>query len=478
MTNKNNTNNQTSFVRFRPRQRINLLIFGDLISSGIALIAALFLWSLHDDWLSFSYEFIAARTPTWFFFLPLLWIFMLLELYDIRRSTSMQDTIRAILFAALLCFTAYLFIYFAAEPSIQLPRRAIAYFIPLATALTLLWRRLYIAIFTNGPFVRRILILGAGDAGKLIMKELLQQPAKSMELVGFVDDNPELQNIDIDGYKVLGDRTDLMKIVSRYLVTDVICAISKDIHPELVQILIKLEENGYEVSTMSQIYEEITGKIPAQLMDSEWLIKTFYSEAHSSASYALSKRFIDLVAGLVGTFFYITLLPILALLIFIESGAPIFIRQTRVGKNGKPYTMIKFRTMSKKSQDAGNDLTLTAINDPRITKAGKLLRKSHLDELPQFWIILKGEMSLVGPRAEINSIAEQFEKDIPFYRARFMSKPGLTGWAQIHQNYAATTEETAEKLRYDLYYIKHRSLILDLQIIVRTVSNVLGLKGR
>lgn len=477
MTNKT-TNNQASFVRFRPKQRINLLLFGDLFAAGIALMTSLFLWSLHDDWLSFSYEFIAARTPIWFFFLPLLWIFLLLQLYDIRRATSMQDTVRAILFSALLSFAAYLFIYFAAEPSIQLPRRAIAYFIPLATILTLTWRRIYIAIFTNGPFVRRVLILGAGDAGKIIMKELLEQPSKSMELVGFVDDNPELNNQEIGGYKVLGDRTDLMKIVSRYLVTDVICAISKDIHPDLVQILIKLEENGYEVSTMSQIYEEITGKIPAQLMDSEWLIKIFYSEAHSSASYALSKRFIDLIAGLVGTFIYSLLLPIIAIAIFIESGTPIFIRQSRVGKNGAPYPMIKFRTMHKKNRVVGNDLTLTAINDPRITKVGKFLRKSHLDELPQFWIILKGGMSLVGPRAEIDFIADEFEKNIPFYRARFLAKPGLTGWAQIHQDYAATTEETAEKLRYDLYYIKHRSLILDLQIIVRTVSNVLGLKGR
>jgi len=478
MSKTSNNKNQSSFVRFRPRQRINLLIIGDLISSALALLIALLLWSLHDEWLSFSYEFIVGRTPFWFFFLPLLWIFLLLELYDIRRATSMQDTLRTILFAALLCFAAYLFIYFAVEPSIQLPRRAIAYFIPLATAFTLIWRRLYIAIFTNGPFIRRVVIVGAGDAGKLIMEELLAQPSKSMELVGFVDDDSALHNQDISGFTVFGDRNDLMQIVSRYLVTDVICAISKDIHPELVQILIKLEENGYEVSTMSQIYEEITGKIPAQMMDSEWLIKTFYSEAHSSASYALSKRFIDLLAGLVGTVLFIIFLPAIALAIFLESGTPIFIRQNRIGKNGKPYTMNKFRTMSKKNKIADQDITLTVVNDPRITKVGKILRRSHLDELPQFLTIFKGEMSLVGPRAEIDIIAEKFERDIPFYRARFLAKPGLTGWAQIHQDYAATTEETAEKLRYDLYYIKHRALILDLQIIVRTVSNVLGLKGR
>jgi exopolysaccharide biosynthesis polyprenyl glycosylphosphotransferase len=467
---------QSTFVRFRPRQRINLLILGDLVASGIALTIALFLWSLYDEWLTFSFEFITARTPLWFFFLPLLWIFLLLELYDLRRAENIQDTIRAILFSSAFCFIAYLFIYFAVEPSIQLPRRAIAYFIPLAAILTFIWRRLYIGIFTTGPFKRRILIVGAGNAGRMILRELLNQPVQTMELVGFVDDNPELQNFNIESYKVLGNRHDLPQIVSRYLVTDIICAISDDMHPELIQALIKLEEIGYEISTMSQVYEEVTGKIPAQMMDSDWLIKTFYSEAHSSESFALSKRFIDIIVGLIGCIFYLIAYPFIALAVFIDTGAPVFIRQNRIGKNGQPYKMVKFRTMTKHSKN--QDIELTKVNDVRITSIGKVLRKSHLDELPQFFTILKGEMSLVGPRAEIDVLVEKFEQEIPFYRARFLAKPGLTGWAQIHQDYAATTEETLEKLQYDLYYIKHRSLILDLQIMVRTVSNVLGLKGR
>jgi exopolysaccharide biosynthesis polyprenyl glycosylphosphotransferase len=474
---KNPPSPQPSFVRFRPRQRINLLILGDLVASGIALTTSLFLWSLYDEWLSFSFEFIANRTPLWFFSLPILWIFLLLELYDLRRAENIQDTIRAIVFSSVFCFIAYLVIYFAVEPSIQLPRRAIAYFIPIAALLTFIWRRLYISIFTTGPFKRRIIILGAGNAGQMIMEELLKQPSPTLELVGFVDDDPELQSADMNGYKVLGNRHDLSKIVARYLVTDIICAISNDIHPELIQILIKLEENGYEISTMSQVYEEITGKVPAQMMDSEWLIKTFYSEAHSSASFALSKRMIDVAVGIVGTILYFFSFPFIAALILIDTGRPIFIRQNRIGMNGIAYKIVKFRTMTKKSSSS-DDIQLTVVNDTRITKIGKLLRRSHFDELPQFFIILKGEMSLVGPRAEIDVLVEKFEQEIPFYRARLLAKPGLTGWAQIHQDYAATAEETLEKLQYDLYYIKHRSLILDLQIMVRTVSNVLGLKGR
>ena len=470
-------NPQSNFVRFRPRQRINLLILGDLVASGIALMIALFLWSLYDEWLTFSFEFITARTPFWFFLLPLLWIFLLLELYDLRRAENLQNIIRAIALSSVISFAAYLVVYFAVEPSIQLPRRAIAYFIPLAALFTFLWRRIYIALFTTGVFKRRIIIVGAGMAGRLILDELLQQSLSTIEVIGFVDDNPELHNTQIHDFKVLGNRSELNDIVENYFVTDVICAISNDIHPELVQILIKLEENGYEVSTMSHIYEEITGKIPAQMMDSDWLIKNFYSEAHSSASFALSKRVIDILAGLIGTIGYILLCPIISLLIVLESGTPIFIQQTRIGLNGKPYNMVKFRTMTVAKQPNGT-IQPTKVNDERITKIGRLLRKSHLDELPQFFIILKGEMSLVGPRAEIDILVDKFEQEIPFYRARLLAKPGLTGWAQIHQDYAATTEETLEKLQYDLYYIKHRSLILDLQILVRTVSNVLGLRGR
>lgn len=477
MANRAAATSQNNFVRFRPRQRINLLILGDLVASGIALSISLFLWSLYDDWLTFSLEFITARTPVWFFLLPFIWIFLLLELYDLRRAENLQSTIRAIGFASIFSFAAYLVVYFAAEPSIQLPRRAIAYFIPLTALLTFIWRRLFIAFFTTGLFKRRVIILGAGHAGRLILSELLKQPVKTMEVIGFVDDNPDLLHTEVDGYEVLGNRNDLLNLVAEQLATDIVCAISNNFQPGLVQILIKLEEDGYEISTMSQIYEEITGKIPAQMMDSEWLIKNFYSEAHLSASFAMSKRLIDIIVGLIGTVGYLLLSPMIALAIFIESGTPIFIKQNRIGLNGRPYQMVKFRTMAMNGQPNGK-IQPTQVNDTRITKIGKLLRKSHLDELPQFFIILKGQMAVVGPRAEIDVLVKKFEQEVPFYRARFLAKPGLTGWAQIHQDYAATTEETLEKLQYDLFYIKHRSLILDLQILVRTIRNVLGLRGR
>jgi len=170
-------------------------------------------------------------------------------------------------------------------------------------------------------------------------------------------------------------------------------------------------------------------------------------------------------------------LPFLALAIVIDSGAPVFFIQNRLGKSGKSYQIIKFRTMGQNAEKDGK-VQITVENDNRITRVGWFLRKSHLDEWPQFINVLKGEMSLVGPRAERSELVRELQEKIPFYRARLLIKPGITGWAQINFGYAVSVEDTAVKLEYDLYYIKHRNLITDLVIMLRTVGSVVGFRGQ
>jgi lipopolysaccharide/colanic/teichoic acid biosynthesis glycosyltransferase len=193
--------------------------------------------------------------------------------------------------------------------------------------------------------------------------------------------------------------------------------------------------------------------------------------------YDLLKRLIDIIGGLMGLIVLIVLSPFLALATAIDSGVPILYAQDRLGKGGRPFTIYKFRTMY---QDAEADGTpqQTAEGDNRVTRVGGFLRATHLDELPQFWNVLRGDMSLVGPRAERAQLIAEYQKQIPFYRARLLVKPGLTGWAQINYGYVASVTETGVKLEYDLYYIKHRSLMLDVTIILRTISTVLSRKGR
>jgi len=200
-------------------------------------------------------------------------------------------------------------------------------------------------------------------------------------------------------------------------------------------------------------------------------------EARVSKFYELGKRILDIIGGFIGTMVFLFFYPFIALLILIDSGSPITYVQIRSGKSGKPYRMLKFRTMYQDAEKDGQ-VQLTQEKDTRITKIGMFLRRTHIDELPQFLNVLQGVMSMVGPRSERPEWISEFQKQIPFYRARLLVKPGITGWAQVNYSYYATVEEMAIKLEYDLYYLKHRNLYMDLTILLRTVGQVLRFKGR
>jgi lipopolysaccharide/colanic/teichoic acid biosynthesis glycosyltransferase len=179
----------------------------------------------------------------------------------------------------------------------------------------------------------------------------------------------------------------------------------------------------------------------------------------------------------VGLFVCLLLTPFTAILILLDSGFPILYSQVRSGMNGKTYNIYKFRTMRRDAEKNGK-VQVTVEHDDRITHVGNILRRSHIDELPQFWNVLLGHMSIVGPRAERPELIIEYQKQIPLYRARLLAKPGITGWAQINYGYTSTTIQTVIKLEYDLYYIKHRNLLMDITIILRTITQVIGFQGR
>jgi lipopolysaccharide/colanic/teichoic acid biosynthesis glycosyltransferase len=196
-----------------------------------------------------------------------------------------------------------------------------------------------------------------------------------------------------------------------------------------------------------------------------------------SVVYEALKRLLDILGGLLGLAVLLPISPIIAVAILLDSGVPILYSQDRVGKGGRDFTIHKFRTMHRDAEADGS-YNPASENDVRVTKFGRFLRRTHLDEFPQFWNVLRGDMSLVGPRAERAQLVPEYQKQVPFYRARLLVKPGLTGWAQINYGYVVNVKETAVKLEYDLYYIKHRSLLMDITIMLRTVGTVLGRKGR
>ncbi len=462
-------------VRLRPVERRLIMILGDLLGGYLALLAALYLWAQKDQWLHFSWNFLRERPPFWYWFLPVLWILLINELYDIRRASNWRDILRGILIGAAAGAGFYLIIFFLSEPD-SLPRRGVAIFILCTVALTFLWRLIYIKIFTHPQFMRQVLVVGAGKAGGTLCSVVDGIKPPPFHVVGLIDDNPAKIGTQIECFSVLGGSEQLEALAVQNGITDVIVAISGEMRPEMFRALVNVQEKGIAIHSMPAIYEELLGRVPIFLLQSDWILRSFVDQAQAGGLYDVIKRLLDLIGGLIGSILLLILFPLVALLTLIETGWPVIFTQRRLGMFGEEYWTFKFRTMVKEAAQEKAQVTIT--NDRRITRVGRILRKSHLDEWPQFWNVLRGEMSLVGPRPEQSELVEALQTNIPFYRARLLVKPGITGWAQVNFGYAATVEDTAVKLEYDLYYIKHRSLLLDLVIMLRTFGAVVGFSGR
>lgn len=464
------------FLRLLPGERRFILILGDLLVCVLSLIIALYFWAQKDQWLNFSLQFLRERAPLWYYFLPALWIVLMIELYDVRRASRKKDTLIGIGIAAAVFAILYLILYFTSSPN-SLPRIGVAVFIIAVTTLTLIWRHIYIAIFTAPQFMRRVLIVGAGKAGSTIAQVVHGMWPIPFFLVGLIDDDSEKIGAQIEGFPVLGSSQDIDKIISQQGITDIILAISGEMKQEMFEALLKTEEEGIELTTAAATYEELLGRVPIFLLQSDWILRSFVDQAHASGFFEVIKRLIDIIGGLFGVIVLLFLFPLISLAISLDTGRPILFLQSRLGKNGRTYKIFKFRTMFQDAEKDGK-ARVTTVNDERITRVGLFLRRSHLDEWPQFINVVRGEMSLVGPRAERSELVEDLQLRVPFYRARLMVKPGITGWAQINFGYAATVEETAVKLEYDLFYIKNRNLLMDINILLRTVGNMLKFKGQ
>jgi exopolysaccharide biosynthesis polyprenyl glycosylphosphotransferase len=462
--------------RLRPRERRTLLLFVDFLMAVIAIIIASYVWSMADSFQPLSLSFL-GRLPSWFFLLPFFWPLLMARLYDEHRARDPRQTLRNIAFSALIGLGFYMMFYFTYRTPKSLPRIGVASFIISVFVLTLLWRLLYIRIFTAPQFMRRVLLVGAGDTGKIMLKIINQIKPHPYIMVGIIDDDPQKIGKMIEGYEVFGGCDVLIKAICDHQITDLIVAISGQMQGGMFQALLDAQEVGTEIIRMPVAYEELLHRVPIRYLEAEWILRSFVDKARSETFSEMLKRGLDILGGLVGILFLLILFPFVAIAILVESGKPILYKQTRMGRGGQLYNIHKFRTM-RQDAEADGQPQWAEENDRRATKVGLFLRKTHIDEIPQFYNVLHGEMSLVGPRAERPELVEWFQKHVPFYRARLLVRPGMTGWAQVNQQYASTVDETIEKLEYDLYYIMHRNFLMDLRIIVRTPSLVLSLRGR
>lgn len=462
--------------RLGASERVLILLVGDILMAVAAFLLSLYFWAAGDAWMQFSIEFITDRPPIWYFLLPLFWVILLVELYDVHRASNPYETLKGIGLAFTIYTLIYLIIYFTSEPN-SLPRRGVSFFILFAAILTLIWRMIYIQLFTSPRLLRRVLIVGAGKAGETLVKVVSEQWPPPFNVIGLVDDDPNKQGKKFGNFTVIGDSQSLIQLIKDQEITDLILAISGEMKGNMFRSILTAQEMGVDLSIMPQVYEDLLTRVPIFLLEAEWIVRSFVEKTRTSSLYQLSKSLIDFMGGLIGIFIMMGFFPLISLAIILESGFPIFFTQNRMGQGGQTYKIIKFRTMDRDAERDGV-IRMAEENDDRVTKFGWFLRKTHLDELPQFINVVRGDMSLVGPRAERPVLVEYFQKQIPFYRARLLVKPGITGWAQINYGYAGNVDETAIKLEYDLYYIEHRNLFMDISIILRTIWTVLGFKGQ
>ena len=460
----------------QPSEQRWLLIIGDLLMGLIALFLSLYFWAAGDAWMNFSIEFLRSRPEFWYYLLPLLWIILIIELYDLKKANNLIETLKGIGLGTSIYIILYLVFYFTSEPN-SLPRLGVAVFIISVALLTLAWRMIYIRLFRTASLQRRVLIVGAGKAGSTLVDVLDQQDPPPFNLIGLVDDDPNKIGTKIHEYPILAGGDQLLELIRSEKISDLVLAISGEMESGMFHAILSAQEAGINLTTMSEMYESLLGRVPIFLLESDWVIRSFVEKIPASNIYRILKRGLDVLGGLVGLAVLVVIYPFVALAILIDSGKPVIFKQERLGRGGNPYALLKFRTMFMGDMVNGEQ-PMTSKNDPRITRVGRFLRKTHLDEWPQFLNVLQGEMSLVGPRSERNEFVQIFQEDIPFYRARMLVKPGITGWAQINQSYAETVEETAVKLEYDLYYIQNRNIFMDIVILIRTIGSSLGFKGR
>ena len=454
--------------RLRIGERRIVLLTGDLIAALFTLGVALYIWGSRLRFIEFDIVFLRQRVPFWFYLLPVIWILLLLDLYDVHRAGNWSRTVRGIIGAAAVAFGLYLVFYFF-YPEL-LPRVSVGLYIVLVSLLTLLWRRIYIRIFADPQFMRRVLLVGGGKAGQNLLKVINDLWPPPFFLVGIIDDDPQKLGKEIEGYKVFGNSEALLSIMEEQNISDIIVAISGQLQSGMFQSLLEAQERGVDILRLPKVFEDLVGRVPIMLLEADWVIRSFVDEVNSNQFYEMVKRLIDILGGLIGVFFFVGLFPFIALAIVLDDGKPIFYRQVRTGRGGQSYAMIKFRTMRRNAEADGLPKWATE-SDERATRVGRILRKTHLDELPQLFNVLRGEMSIVGPRAERPELVSYFQNQVPFYRARLLVRPGMTGWAQVNFGYASSIEDTIIKLEYDLYYIKHRSLLLDLLILPAHTGN-------
>ncbi len=460
------------YFNLRNSERYLVLGFLDLLLVNVALVVALalageFTLTLGNIW----------ANNKWFITLAIVWLGCanFFDCYSLARAASTTASMRNTLLAVIATIIVYTLIPYLTPPPTS--RGTVFYFAALAIILLLGWRILYAQLFVQPWFQQRALVVGAGAAGLALitaMRAARRDDANpyrgtGYEIVGFIDDNTRLRHEGVEGVPVLGDNQLMAEMAQKLSVNEIILAITnaQTISDEMMNALLNCRELGLRVVTMATVYERLTGRVPIDYVGRDLQLVLPMDDNAMERAFKIIKRFIDFVTALLGiAAMGVALVPIWIINRFTSPG-PLFYKQRRVGQGGKIFAMYKFRSM-RPDAERGTGAVWAKHGDDRITPAGKFMRKTRVDELPQFINVLKGEMSLIGPRPERPEFVNALALMVPYYRARHAVKPGITGWAQVKFGYGSTHQDTRIKLEYDLYYVKHASPLLDTLITLQT----------
>jgi exopolysaccharide biosynthesis polyprenyl glycosylphosphotransferase len=437
-------------------ERKLLLAAGDTILVAASLIIAFNLRSgpIQHAELTIPWAGVVLVTAIW------LAVALVVDAYDLHAAVSARAIFRVVATTLTLETIALLVVFFIKPYGVTRP--TILIWVPVAALTILCWRLFYRRVFARAIFAGRIMLVADPETIDRVWGEIDQQLAGLYRVVGTI------HPADIDA----GGR--LTAAASGREADQIVLGAEEDLPTELFQSLVECYDSGLVVRSISDVYEELTGRLLVERLRQTWLL-SLQQRGETSRVYAVFKRFVDVLASLLGLVVLLILLPFVWIAVKLEDRGPVFHRQERVGHFGRPFEILKLRTMRVRPNQ---ELHWTAEDDERITRVGRVLRRLHLDELPQAWNILRGDMSVVGPRPEQIKYVETLRESIPYYNTRLSVRPGLTGWAQVNYGYGSGVDGSTVKLSYDLYYVKHQSVALDLLIIARTLFAVATLKGR
>lgn len=441
------------YMHMANKLKVLLLLLGDLI----VLYAALFLALALRYGPRFYEEFIAIHvTPFTIIFIPWILIFYIAGLYDLRRLRNNLEFLKTLSLALVTNGILAILLFYSIPAFGITPKTNLFIFILIFAILEIFWRRIFNRTVSAGDAPNKVLLIGNGTADE-IAKTISENNQLGYVIQARMDD--ETVSRDPEALKKIAEekRTNMI-VVPHHLKQN----------RRLAAVLYELFGKRISVIDLANFYETIMRKVPLGDLEEIWFLENIEGATHF---YDPLKRTGELIAAVALVIVLLPLEILIALLVKLTSRGSAIYQQTRIGQNGRPFTLYKFRTMRKDAEHDG-EARWAATNDPRATPIGKLLRRTHLDELPQLINIINGELSFVGPRPERPEFVKTLEEKIPYYRARLLVKPGVTGWAQIHYRADKTLEDVTQKLQYDIYYLKNRSPILDLAIVLKTVKSI------